>query len=86
MVELYKVRGFQEVKVARFLLKNGYALWKVKVGWWKWFNACQLIIPAVMKFPKSSSNVEVELFHYEPGNDNFSVRWREKCCLENLEN
>ncbi|KAJ0052799.1 hypothetical protein Pint_00079 [Pistacia integerrima] len=68
IVELFEVEGNQnELELLRFLLNKGHVLQKMSINWVRGINDPGEIIPKIMRFPRSSSDVELTFF--EPKSD-----------------
>lgn len=63
VVELFEVNGKQnELELMKFLLKHGQVLQKMSINWPIDIKGVEEIIPEIMKFPKTSSDVALR-FH-----------------------
>ncbi|XP_031277479.1 F-box/LRR-repeat protein At3g58900-like isoform X2 [Pistacia vera] len=61
VVELFEVNGRQnELELVRFLLKHGQVLQKMSINWAIDIKDAEEIIPEIMNFPKTSSEVALK--------------------------
>lgn len=57
-VELFDFSGNEnDFDTVRFLLKNGHALQRMSINWWRGDTICRNFMLRVRKLPRSSSNV-----------------------------